>query len=644
MFHKLQFQSQNCQDCMPGGNISLMSAVKTGSSFEANATLRIVFTVFFTSMFLIASPALAQNPQPAACGLPTEGVVDLVTSVTYTLTQDCTQTGKLWFLSSQTIMGTVSVEGNGHTINATALTGISEVINIFAPLSLNMNNVTIDGGGGPGSGALFLGGPANITNVTIRNSLITAFATTYRVTGNLRNILIEGVRGVYYSHEHRGSALDSTSGGNFTVTNMVIRDTNNEGSIGNAAVSVFPNEPPGSITLNGCLTIERVFPRKFYGDGITNNSSGPCSGTIGNGDPAVKSLPEPAPAACGLPAEGLLQRSAVFTLTGDCFQTDTLYIPWELEVVIDGNGHIIHCPPDASGILTAAKLTIRNVVITGCSAYVLRTFSVNDTLIENSTFRNNGGPVNILDHRAVIRNSRFENHSLDTTAVASVARFLEVYGGSALLTFLADTRTTVRDSVFRNNQGGRGAIYIGSITTLEGCITLENNAPVNIDDPNSMLVDNSSGPCSEDGGLNIGAPPVGSTRKTNRRFAPGQEGRTDGCEIPVGVVACIYRVAGGDAGNPGLEIRGISELATEFHLLTVNQEMVDATSGGNVVSVSPDGRALVVVWDDGNVTIKVGPDHENKILHVTLAGGLAGPVIGMITTYGGPPGEYLLAG
>ena len=44
------------------------------------------------------------------------------------------------------------------------------------------------------------------------------------------------------------------------------------------------------------------------------------------------------------------------------------------------------------------------------------------------------------------------------------------------------------------------------------------------------------------------------------------------------------------------------------------------------------------MWADRNVTIKVGPDAERKILHLTLRGGLYGQITEFFTTYGDAPG------
>ena len=75
-----------------------------------------------------------------------------------------------------------------------------------------------------------------------------------------------------------------------------------------------------------------------------------------------------------------------------------------------------------------------------------------------------------------------------------------------------------------------------------------------------------------------------------------------------------------------------------IHKLTVSQSQIAPLHGESIVAVSADGRVLVVMWPDRNLTVKVGPDHESKILHMTFAQGLQGRVLGLITTYGQAPG------
>jgi hypothetical protein len=110
----------------------------------------------------------------------------------------------------------------------------------------------------------------------------------------------------------------------------------------------------------------------------------------------------------------------------------------------------------------------------------------------------------------------------------------------------------------------------------------------------------------------------------------------------MGVAACVFRF--NDHGNTRIDVYGLNPDSTGSFMLSVNKAQADAAAGReSVLAVSPDGRALAIAWADGNVTIKVGPDHENKILHLTFENGLGGPVLSFVTTYGTAPGLPYLA-
>lgn len=75
----------------------------------------VLLTLLMSLSAFAFAPALAQsNPPLAACGLPAAG--ELASSVSYTLTGDCQQTGVLTIPSGLT----VTIDGAGHTISAAA--------------------------------------------------------------------------------------------------------------------------------------------------------------------------------------------------------------------------------------------------------------------------------------------------------------------------------------------------------------------------------------------------------------------------------------------------------------------------------------------------------------------------------------------
>ena len=221
-----------------------------------------------------------------------------------------------------------------------------------------------------------------------------------------------------------------------------------------------------------------------------------------------------------------------------------------------------------------------------------------------------------------------------------------------MITLRHGANLTLRDTIIRNASGGGAAFtFRGSnlSITLEGCITFENLLPMiyRFSGSKSLantVIDNSTGPCTAQSQHEI--LPIPSARSTLPSAAPQNRqiyllsslcASRDGIEaIPLGSIACIFRAR--VAGETVLAIYGVNDQSVGFHLLTAYQSQLDAAVGESIIAVSPDGRALVVKWADHNVTIKVGPDHEGKILHLTLDQSLHGRAISLITTYGAAPG------
>ena len=599
--------------------------------------------LFFAATSGLAQPTATARPNPplAACGLPAQG--EIYQSVTYTLTANCTQTDFLRIGTMYSI--TVTIEGNGHTIDASALTNRTYVITMRFNSRIIIRNATIDGGGIYGLGALNTDGPSTLNNVTFRNSAYSAIAITNNSgSHSFTNILIENGTGSYYHRLHQPSAVFALGGVDITINNLMLRNMIG----GNAAIhagsgALFTGT--ANVRLTGCFSSERVFPQVFSG-AVTDSSSGPCGGAIGNGGSAARQYNAPRAAACGFPTEGVLERSAVYNLRADCALTGHIFIPKGLTVTINGGGHAIG---GNYRFHSAANLTVRDAIISGQNITI---WLINTVRIENTVFRGNTRPFINTDGNVTFDNALFENNSVTSASLSSA--FYGVLTGTV----------TFRDTVFRGNSGGLGALAARQNqydfgdpqkVFLEGCLTLENNLPLNIYDPNSLVTDNSTGECPpfklrpfyED------SPGRGSdSPSSNRGPDSPSESEPDvprGCHSSTGVealrmgaAACIFRFDRG--GDDVLQVYGLDSQGAGFHLLTVTQAQVDAHDGEAVVAVSPDGRALVVVWDDGNITVKVGPDYEDKILHTTFGSELHGAVIGTTTTYGPAPGlAYLSA-
>ena len=308
-------------------------------------------------------------------------------------------------------------------------------------------------------------------------------------------------------------------------------------------------------------------------------------------------------------------------------------------VTINGYGRTIRCAGTNPLFYSAGRLTIRNAIITDCGASPLSTYLKTPIRIENSIFRGNGGPIIASDSEIVFDNVLFE----DNTNV-----YQSFYAASVMdIRLSADV--TFRDSIVRNNVDDDATLYVRSSTletaavTIEGCSTFENNSPLDISDTHtpSVVVNSATGPCV-DIVLTPWAPPQPPVEEPSDEEI--QITWTDVCEapahvrrIPMGVFACLF--IHGDGADARMEVYGIDPVTSAgFHMLTVTQAQVDAHAGEAAVAVSPDGRALVLRWADANVTVKGGPNQEGKILHVTLGGGLSGPVLEVLSTYGDAPG------
>ncbi len=597
-------------------------------------------------------------PAVAACGLPTEGVIERV--VTYTLTADCTQTD---LLRVRFVAGAVTIDGQGFKVTVPTgkqfLKSHPRSIPVYSDTQVILKNITLEGGSGNTIvSVLELGEHSILENVTIRDYLRSAIIFQGDVPRalpfvyTLKNVLIERGSGSYHHSGRVGSAMIVASNAEVTVTDLVIRHTND----GNAALAT---ERGGTITLEGCYTADGVFPQQFYenladsGRGtnagtITNNSSGECAGTIGNGGSSARQYSTPPAAPCGLPVAGFVLESITYSLSGDCQQTDTLYLPAEYTVTVIGNGYRIRGGAFTS-IASAGTTTIRNAIFTGSTGYPIKTMGHKTITIERSTFRGNQAPVYILDAVANFDHVLFEGNSTTGTGW---------YSSSSLMVFRAAT-VTVNNSTFRNNSGGVGAIFagddfsgnpLGRLAIVRLCrVTFEGNSPKDIEDPNglSSIVDTCPSPSGPPGAF-LPEPeqksPTERTAASAPVLLPGGHCPTvsGGGTFAMGVAACVFRFH--DQGSARIEVYGVRPDSTGYFMLRVNQAQVEAAAGReSVLAVSPDGSALAVAWADGNVTIKVGPDHERKILHLTFKGGLDGAPISFITTYGTAPGLPYLA-
>ena len=583
--------------------------------------------------------------QGQGCGQPTSGHV--VVSTTYTLTADCTMTGTLTFGESAASKITITINGGGHTITGTSTAcGVNPpgklTIRVRPNVEFNLNNVTIKGGGVVGSGAVTLDNSAHsatFSNVTFHQTNCAALwlgndhlTTPTAVTHSLSNLLFTGVRGLYFTPAHGNpSGIHTVGPVSLNINNIALRAITS----GNAAIGANDTyigggtATKGRITFSGCLTVDGVFPRVYYGD-IVDNSTGTCSGTIGNGGSSAMQYPQAPVSACGLPLGGFIYGRQVYNLKSDCAPTAKLWIPYESNVVINGNRYTIDGAATGNDIFRVAGVfSLNNAVVTGANRIPILTYMDKEMRISNSIFRDNAGPLYLLDSIVTLDKVLIENHSQTRSNWPSAV----VLATAAQL--------TIRDSVLRGNTGGLGALYAGApyqhsatnpATTLEGCITFENNSPSDIYDPNSFVMDNRTGACPP--GMPFLLPlPSPAANEPRSDYSPPRGDICDGKPgaLPIGAIACVFRHTG------ELAVYHVDEQSRGHFMLAVTEAQV-AANGLGMVAASPDGRAAVHKLENGDVIVSVGPNQEGKVLHLRLERGVHGRAISLLTTFGGPPG------
>ena len=595
--------------------------------FLASLEIRAVLCIALAFLLLNTVPGALAQPTVAPCGLPTGGFVD--TLVSYTLTANCTQTDTLEFGGN--VGGTVVIDGKGFKIDASALRTSKAVFTNTSSAKLDIKDVTIEGGGAYASGVMHLGEEAKLTNVTFRGHYNAAVsrASGSGGTWTFENILVENGGGQYGFFGARATAFTAKNGAIFNITNLVVRDLIG----GNAALQLdyWQYQSPTAINISGCFTHERIFPALTFRT-INDNSTGKCTGTIGNGDNAVKTVAAPVIAACGLPTGGHLESTTpyVFNLVGNCQQTKSLYIAKGVTVTINGNGYSIYGKPHFILIRTGGTLTIRNVVIRN-SGRPISAFLQSNLLIEDSIFRENTGPIVLADHIATFNRVKFE----DNSTTYSWSKW------PSALRIIRKSDVILRDSLFINNTGpSAAAMWVGdeyptslhARVRFENSITWQGNSPDDYIDTKSRVEDNTGGTLAAN--FELSPPPP----KPSKKIATGQERRPvpqlppDACRLPIGAIACIYR--GGTLAQGTLQVWGITPQSTGFHQLTVTKAQVDALPDGGLVGITSDCRARVMREQNGDITVSVGPNPEGKLLHAVLDQSLHGSVISTYSTYG----------
>lgn len=398
--------------------------------------------------------------------MPLRGTIH--SSVAYTLTADCTLAHRIRCTKSGETDTEVkiTVNGGGNTINARndgtqSSPDYWDVFRLATRCSISLNNVTINGGGYQGTGAINLTSSdfaSSFSNVTFTNTYYNALQFDDQredspgTTHTLSNVLIENTTGVYQNVDHgHPSGIQAIGKVNLNINNLTLRNVRGgNAAIGaNATYIVGRNVSLGRITITGCLTVDGVFPRVIYGNhgGLPTT---PCSGAVGNGGSATMQYPQAAASACGLPVSGFIYGRQTYNLNSDCALSGTLYIPYESNVVINGAMHTIDAAAaGAQAIAVAGNFNLHNAVFSGAAGSPLVTYLNRKMTVSNMEFRSNGGPLIIQDSVFGLTKTLIENHSVSS-------------GNASAVSVEKSAQVSIRDTVFRGNTGGGGGALHGS--------------------------------------------------------------------------------------------------------------------------------------------------------------------------------------
>lgn len=605
-------------------------------------------------VLLCAAPAFAQsNPPVAACGLPAAG--DIRLDVTYTLSADCTQTDLL-SIANRIPKITVTVNGGGHTI-----TGGAFPIFFGRGVILNLNSVTIDGANVETPSVIEVGtiSASNVSFIRARGVALAADQST------LSNVLFGWNQHSSLALGGNGTAMHVRPNSSHSLSNVVFR--NNFGSGG--AVTVYSD---ATVTTNDCLTLSGNAPYDIYvhtGGAWTDNSTGACTGTIGNG--AQAAIPAPGLMACGFPEAGNLDVSATYILNADCELSGRYYISENVQIRVVGNGRTISTTRSGYSIYTAATSSLRldNVALEG-----IRFFHWGALVADSVTLSDTVDGILFNMGEARFNNAVFEDNSSSVATGRSVAIAYNIYQNGDI---------SFTDTTFRNNSGGRGVLAtFGATIELNGCITFDGNSPVdtyiypgsdgvvtdNRDDCADPIVDPVVPPPPEPEVVTLQTvvnPPIPVPVVCNPHCDEVEEPSLpwEECGLRLGALGVICRPRGQPPAAHVWRIRpnqkGQHLPATGTYLFGTSQPQVEAVASG-IVACSDDGRAAVRVGLTDElrqifsldpsyreqlkiprryIIVSKGPTAEGKVHHVVLDNSLDGHVFGTVDTFGGAPGQ-----
>ena len=644
------------------------------------------FSLLFLCLVCALRGESQSNPTPGACGLPAEG--SIYQNVTYELKANCQLTGSLQLQLSVT----VTVEGKGFTISGRDQH--EELFIVYDNATLTIEDATLDGTNTRRGQMIDALGTLTLTDVTMRKSYRSS-AVRLPGTGTFTNVLFEDHNAAIYGGEKTASALQIHHLGTATITNGVFRG--NYGG-GGAIVIAKSGSNTGSLTTKGCLSFAGNVPYDIQNRGSasdwTQNHSGDCSGTTGNGHPAVTS--PPAMLGCGIPGVGNLDANATYTLTSDCNLGATTraqhywHIGEGVKITINGNGYSINggSGTNYARIRSAvnSELVLNNVQLNRVYLHIFGTLKAT-----NSAFAWVGTRALWLDGTATMKEVIFHDNTTGSSGLGSAIVASSVFGKGI---------ATITNGVFRNNRGTHATnpshtlfTYHGSYTqtakiTLLNTATFEDNTPSDKKWDDSANVDDQTGGKTVPPGLVVGPYRVVAEADTDRESgqgasvpradATGQIGGT--CWQRLGIIGLVCHDRD-KYDKPYINVLRIDSASEGHFKLHASQWQVEAQRREGLLASSADGRAAVYVlapacvardaagknprvadldcvagqlsrlrelarhgengatlgWER-YIAVSKGPNFEGKTHTIVLDNAVDGEVVGIVDLYIGEPG------
>ena len=422
------------------------------------------------------TPIQAQtNPAVTSCGLPAGGRI--AQDATYSLTGNCVITSIFELDYNRSL----TINGNGYTITASA--GVSPWINGFQITAdrptVTLNRVTLDMQRAENAGVL------NVDNLIAnqvtfqgnRSGIWDVLNNSFGPNWSLTNVLFLNNTGDGFTN---GSALEVRGSATLTMQNVAFVGNTR----GTAALRI--NSSSATVSATGCFTYVANYPRTVRGS-WTDNSTGQCSGTLGNG--YQMEIPRARRASCGFPTWGYIDADVTFTLSNNCRLERDLHITEDITVTINGSDHKIqgHTRERAIWVAEGTRLNINDAVLQG-----LRFISYGH--IEGRRLVFTGTTGRLLYNYGTANFNELLLKDLDHSSSAS---------NNAIFTYSAYGRgdMTIADSIFSNVRNGSSSATLwtwGATINLSGCISFIDNIPANTRISASGSVnDNSSGPCPD---------------------------------------------------------------------------------------------------------------------------------------------------